>query len=209
MNNTSVIILAAGNAVRFGGKRKQLLPIGTTSILKRVVDQSKENCCCPTVIAADEEIISASLSYGAMVYLPYDRRTVCDTAISTWELWNDRTIILLGDVIYSDDTVNKIFSYSGDFTVFGNTWEIFAVSFARNRIGEVCNSLTEGSKHRLGKLRYMYKHMERLPLDSSEIEGSPPGNNFVYIRDWTKDVDMEVEYTDAMSQIVERGLLDV
>lgn len=209
MNNTTVIILAAGNAIRFGGTRKQLLPIGTTTILQRIVNQTKHHCCCPTVIAKDNEIIAAAMSYGAKVYLPTESAATCETMLSTWELWNDRTVILLGDVVYSDDTINKIFSYSGEFTVFGNTWELFAVSFSREKMRDVCKSLDVASHYKLGKLRYMYKDYVGLSLNSKEKEGSAPGPFFVYIKDWTMDVDMQDEYDNLMREVVERGLLDV
>ena len=209
MNNTSVIILAAGDAVRFGGIRKQLLPIGATSILKRMVDQAKHNCCCPTVVAADDEIISAALSYGAQAYLPVNKNATCDTLLSSWELWSDRVVVLLGDVVYSNDTINKIFSYDGQFSAFGDTWELFALSFTRPSFSGVCASLNKAKVYKFGKLRYMYKNYIGIPMDSKEIEGSPPGSKFVYIRDWTMDVDMQDEYNNLMREVVERGLLDV
>jgi choline kinase len=209
MKDTEVIILAAGAARRFGGMRKQLLPIGATTILERIINQSKEHCCCPTVAAYDNEIVMAAIRYGARVYRPEEREVTCDTILSTWELWKDRTIILLGDVVYSDDVMNKIFEYDGDFTVFGNTWEIFAMSFTRNNFGIVSASLKAASKYKMGKIRYMYKNYVGLEMDSEEIEGSPPGDNFIYVKDWTGDVDLYDEYINIMNEVVEKGLLDV
>ena len=96
--NTIALVLCAGDAVRMNGVTKQLLPIGKTTILGRILHQMYRYEQSVIVVTHDPEI-------GALhnqVHNPENRATTCETLLSSSHLWDDRTIVLLGDVIYSE-----------------------------------------------------------------------------------------------------------
>jgi molybdenum cofactor cytidylyltransferase len=62
MNNTGIIILAAGESSRFGGI-KQLLPFGATTLLQHVIDEAVGAEAEPVVVitGANANMVSASI----------------------------------------------------------------------------------------------------------------------------------------------------
>jgi len=62
MNNTGIIILAAGNSIRFG-KIKQLLHFNGKTLLQHAIDEATEAGADPIVVivGADAHVVSASI----------------------------------------------------------------------------------------------------------------------------------------------------
>lgn len=205
VDNVAVAILAAGEARRMNGIRKQLLSIGAMTIIERIIEQSRARGIEPFVIANDEEILVTGKSWMK----PTDSSVVCKTFISTSPIWTDRTIILLGDTIYSPAAMNTIFAPHKDVRVFGDTWEIFAVSFDYRSRHKVLRALEKGSTRGLGKLRFFYRALADLPMDMAEVAGVPPDDKyFYYIADWTRDIDLVSEYENAIKELVRTRKLD-
>jgi len=65
MNNTGIIILAAGGSSRFG-KIKQLLPFNGKTLLQHVIDQASKSGAQPIVVitGANAAKVSASIAYS-------------------------------------------------------------------------------------------------------------------------------------------------
>jgi len=199
-----VLILCAGKATRFGGVAKQLLSIGKESILERIVRQVRERGQEPTIIARSGEFNVL----GSKAYFPAKYEVTCDTFLSTEILWEDRTVILLGDTIYSNEAMDKIFECDQDIMIFGDKWEIFAVSF--DNPNKVKIALTKAITQHPGKLSQFYYALIGIPAHADrglkdQMENWP---NFHYIDDWTRDIDLPSEYTKAWTELVRRGVLD-
>lgn len=200
-----VLILCAGGARRFNGTLKQLLPMGPETILHRICRQaamrSKVN---PVVVTHKDELKKAWSEWAE----PSQREVTCDTFLSTKSLWEDRTVILLGDVIYSKPAMDAIMNCGADVMVFGDKWEVFAVSFSDKP--KVEEALEEAKGHWPGKLGQFYCALVKVPFNAKrglrdQMEDWP---HFHYIEDWTRDIDMEGQYHTALKELVTEGLLD-
>lgn len=202
--NTIALILAAGEAMRMNGTLKQLLPIGETTILGRMLAQLGQRQTRSIIITHKNAIAGCHHRF----HNPENRDTTCNSLLSTSHLWDDRTIVLLGDVIYSNDIMDKIVSCYDPVRVFGTTFEIFAVVFDKKSHGKVKTALRKGSKHALGKLRYFYHAYCGFEMGCQEIEATPLEETvFHYVRDWTLDVDSMYEYERLLIEIVNTGLI--
>lgn len=203
--STIALILAAGEARRMNGKLKQLLPMGNTTIIGRTLTQLK-SCQQRTIMVTHKSEIAAC---HHRVHDPVKRDTVCDSLLSAAHLWDDRTIVLLGDVVYSNDTFNRIMDCRDRIRVFGNTAEIFAIVFSSKEHAKVRAALRKASKHRLGKLRYFYRQYCGLPVDMREMRGHPPEARVFYrIKDWTRDVDTPYHYKRLLAELVNTGRIN-
>jgi choline kinase len=204
MTNTIALVLAAGEAERMNGNLKQLLPIGDTTVLGRMLSQMKRNDI-RTIVVTHKSAIS---EHHHRVHSPKNHNTICDTLLSTSHLWDDRTIVLLGDVVYSKNTMSNIVGCSDDIRVFGNTWEIFSVVFKKKNHGKVKAALRKGRTHRLGKLRYFYHAYCGFEMGCQEVEAEPLEDDvFFYVKDWTRDIDTPYKYDRLMIEIVNKGII--
>jgi hypothetical protein len=202
--NTIALILAAGEAERMSGEIKQLLPIRHSTIIGRVLAQAKMYKTRSIVVTHKDEIAGCH----HRVHIPKNHDTVCESLLSTSHLWDDRTIVLLGDVVYSDYTMGLIMNSVDLIRVFGNTWEIFAIVFDKKNHAKVKTALRKGSKHRRGKLRYFYHAYCGFEMGRKEQETVPLENDvFYYVRDWTRDIDSPYEYERLLEEIVNTGKL--
>ena len=202
--DTTVLILAAGKARRMNGVKKQLLRIGDDTVTGRVIRQAKMRGCEPFVVSNDEEILAVANSWMK----PFISDVTCETFISTEHLWKTRTIVLLGDVVYSKKCMDDIFACTDPMRVFGDTWEVYAVTFAFKQRHKVMRALNIGATQPLGKLRFFYRAYCGLPLDTKEQEGVAPDDKvFWYVSDWTRDIDMLDEYHNTIRELVTTGKL--
>jgi hypothetical protein len=202
--NTITLILAAGDAARMDGVKKQLLPIGDTTILERTLSQVRQYGQRAIVVTHDDEIAEVH----DRTHNPKKRGTVCETLLSTAHLWDDKTIVLLGDVVYSDYAMGLIMNCHEQIRVFGNVSEIFAIVFNKRKHGKIKTALRKGSKHRRGKLRYFYHAYCGFDMDAKGIGGRPLEHVVFYtIRDWTRDIDTPHHHERLLLEIVNEGIL--
>jgi hypothetical protein len=207
MKDKSVIILCAGKATRFNGTVKQLLRIGRTTILERIVEQCLARGQTPIVAARHNQIADAARTYGAEVAFPENYGVTCETFINMRDYFGKHTCILLGDVIYSPQCINRILWCKHDFRFFGNHFEVFGFHFSHLITDKVISAAKDASHFKLGKLRYLYRRYIGVDMDIKEVEGKPLDDNFVYINDWTNDIDSHTEYVNAIREVVTQGLL--
>jgi len=136
---TRAIIAAAGSEERWDnhlGVPKQLLPIDGETLLDRMIRLLRENGIVDIVISGPYEV------RGVVSVIPEWDTDPVDGRLGVRGLWNEagRTIILMGDVWYSDAAMQTIvgrsqhdrhlFARFGPSTITGKPWaEIFANSF--------------------------------------------------------------------------------
>lgn len=185
------IILAAGEQRRFQRDQlKQLLPIcdGET-FLSRMIRQCYDRGVSDIYVATHlREIAKVAIDKYTGILSPEDRTFTCSTILSSSNLWTDRNIILLGDVYFTKDTIDKIFYFPADPTVsylrfFASVNEVFAFSFTTSYTKLLKHYLKEiienAESQSGGKVRRL---MEKFPSYWEEIH------------DETTDIDTAKEY---------------
>lgn len=144
---TSIIICAAGKSERWESDTpKQLVEIDNEKLLIRTADMA--SCITDTYyVATDNILIIQALPehyrLGGHIYRPPHKRWLVETIYSTLPIWEDRVIILLGDVYYDSIDFGEIVSYQSGITFFGRDKEVFAVSFSREHYKEICHRLKQ------------------------------------------------------------------
>ena len=125
-----ILILAAGTEVAWEkkiGTAKQLLPMDGDTVLGRIIRQVRERGVEPILVTHREDFVNTAKD--VVHYEPASRNTIADTILNTQDLWAGQTVILLGDTVFGNATLNMILAHRGPFTAFGNSSEIFAFSF--------------------------------------------------------------------------------
>lgn len=212
-----VITLCAGEQERWGdnGNPKQLVDVGGEPLLARLVRQCRRAGHEPVIVTHDER-----LTLSDRTYVPGKRRWTVETLLSTRFMWGDRTVVLLGDVVYTRDALDKILSSREPFQVFGRKelryrlagryYEIFALSFDQTqaeRVEDTLNraiSMIENGKAGWGKLRLLYELWCGLPLGEFAHEDVV----FYPIEDATEDIDAPEDYEQFRVMIINPGRLD-
>lgn len=201
------IILAAGNQKRWGEYPiKQLLPIGNMTIIERTVKMCNDRGFRPTIATHRTEFDYLE----ADIFKPHDRRYTVDTLFSTCFLWDDRTCILLGDVIYSHNILDMTFGCQDKFRAFGNEWEIFSLSFSDKVKTNVLQKLldtirqAENGKHK-GTLRNFCQNLFGV---EGPIHHLPHFTKICHFNDYTNDVDSPEEYENFLKQHLNSMLQD-
>lgn len=193
-----VLILAAGEGSRwenYRGVQKHRLVIEGEVLIERTVRQFLKYSSDVVVVGSDE-------SYeveGARCYIPPYHRKWKDMAKfwSSRDIWSDeRTVLVFGDVYFTDEAVETIMKDKGEFTFFlrskgstltGKPWrEIFGIAFnglsnemLKARILEIIETdraFRTGGWH-------LYKRLEHEFKDTFSVE----------IDDWTEDFDFPVD----------------
>lgn len=198
--NGRVIILCAGEQERWSAPApKQLARVANNEVLlARTVRQ-----CRSRFSGEDPLIVShmASLrSFSNCSIIPKKRRYITETLFSTHPLWGAVwTIVLLGDVYFSDETINTIISNreKREYCFYGKVSEIFALTFtdkdvvASNLVSVINNA--DNSIGR-GKLWELYYSLSGMPILKSG-EGRIPmkeefdEEHYFTVKDNTEDFD--------------------
>jgi len=161
-NKIAIIILASGTQERWKGEGlKQLSLINNVPLIERTLDQLDNKA---VVITVHRELMKYPY------YIPSGCRWTVETFLSTQSLWGDRTIVLLGDVLYSEADLKTILDYDGDHSVFGSflQGELFAFSFSHTVNSKILFHLKRVIFHAQfggrGKLWELYRSLVGLPL---------------------------------------------
>jgi len=203
------LILAAGEQVRWKMTEppyhKQLLDVGGETIIERIWRQCRARGTEPAVITHKPELF-AQILYKK----PERRRWTVETLLSTYDLWQERVIVLLGDVVYSRAVMDRIFApHQEPLKVYGNQYEIYAASF-NEPYNKIVNTLEDAIVHAEsgiarggGKLRKFYQAYCGLNMTGNERENKVLN----WVDDYTQDVDNSGEYVILLN-IVRNGILD-
>lgn len=200
--NPRVLVLAAGRGSRWANHnniRKHQIEIDNESLINRIYRQFSEYTNDITIVGLDETYKIE----GAQLFIPHEAPEVWkDMAkfYSSEEKWsNERTILLFGDVYFTDEAVTKIMSNKDELAFFlrkegstktGKRWkEIFAIAFdgswnepLREHIREIIDAgyaTSAGGWMLYKKITNIYKNEELFR------DGTP----HVVIDDLTEDFD--------------------
>ena len=190
-----VLILAAGQQSRFPENYtpKQLLEICGETLLARQVRQLKQFDVIPTVITKNNEI----KRQAPVSFEPRHNDTVLQTLLSTEPLWSAKTIILLGDVFYSQKLIEDIFADSQPIKFWLTGTEIYSFSFISSKKEEIKNAINKIDQNRRlfsAKLWHLYRRLNNIPLRDHKILTNDMTSN--EICDYSFDVDSLVQYED-------------
>jgi hypothetical protein len=101
--NTAVFIMANGRATRLPGKH--LKPIRGEPLISRTLRQLKGHDVRVYVVAHNPRILALS---DTCVINPGPNQQLAESILQTEISWTDRNIVLMGDVVFSDDAIQKI-----------------------------------------------------------------------------------------------------
>lgn len=200
-----VLILAAGSGTRWGDYRgvpKHLVEIEGEVLLERTVRQFKRYSSDVIVVGPDERY-----ALGAEVYTPTAQfGNEMDKFASSFEMWSDdRTILVYGDVYFTDEAVATIMADDSDWKYFcrstpseitgKNCKEIFAIGVTGARAEWMKDAITrlmavETSTG--GWTLFRELTLGRTNVAKTDRAMFDTGNH-VEINDWTEDFDYPVD----------------
>lgn len=184
------IILAAGEATRWnGGEPKQLLVIEGRRLIDRTILQFSPYGEVHVVTSND----SIMECVGGRAFTPKRNGTTAETLYSARGLWGKRTVVLLGDVAYTKDAVQKIVDYDGELTFFTDCHDIFAISFSWNRLEKMLIACAIAAQEE-GRLWQVYQNCGGFPDWPPPIDPQPMLTTL--IGDETQDFDIVENYME-------------
>ena len=201
-----VFILCAGNSKRWTWETtsKFLVPVFNDRLLPRTVKQINRYGNFPVIVTHEENLI-LDLPQSCVWLNPENRKYTCQTLDSTKKFWDSKVIILLGDVLYSNSLIDKLFSTQGKIVFFGSLSqrEIFALTFTDHPaiirgLEEVSNRTSQGHHGQLWQLFYSlnslpaHEHPPFMPFNS---------NMFSNVTDFTQDFDSVEDYKKFLKGI--------
>ena len=106
-----VLILCAGSQDRFNSVTpKQLMLLHKIPLLDRTITQVRNHNYIPYVITHNSQIAKRYNRDGVYLFYPNDNSKCVNTLLSTQELWNNRVVVLLGDVYYNEKCLDMTFN---------------------------------------------------------------------------------------------------
>jgi hypothetical protein len=198
---TRVIIIAAGDGSRWGNYRdtpKHLTVVEKEVLLHRTCKQFLKYTDDVCVVGADERYAVD----GTSLYIIKTQNTHWGDAakfMSSKNLWlhDGRTVLVFGDVYFTNDAVKKIMKNKDPFKFFlrkdaneetGARWkEIFALSFdaasARYMGERLLHLISRGAPQKQAGWA-LFKEIVQ-----ANVQGLFNNSHYVEINDWTEDFD--------------------
>ncbi len=127
-----VLILAASEGRWWDwpdGPGRHLVPIAGEPLIVRTVRQCKERGFDAIVVTHLESVMSVV----PRSFVPERHKWWCETVFYTKPLWDDRTVALMGDLVYPDGLLDAIFNDHGSPRVYGKRHGDFDVAVAFDR----------------------------------------------------------------------------
>lgn len=194
----TILIMAGGKQTRWTADYpKQLAKIGETTLIERTLSQLAG--LWPTVVTADERIISKSQLYSCLSIHKY----LAGTILSYRPIWRGQVVILLGDVWYTDRAMKMILDYDGPGMFFGWSYEMFAISFnGKERMAEACRQAKFHARSRGGdgKICRIYRAYNQQDMNEHHL-----GQNYTAVDDGTRDFDTVEQYETFLSENLPRS----
>jgi hypothetical protein len=214
------LILCAGKATRLQGAMKQLLPVPgprRECFLTRIIRQTRQRGGLPQIVTNRGILHRLAHSADVSVINPGETDYTCETLSLTVHQWKERTIILLGDTIYSASVMDSIFTIDDPCSVWGNEWEIYAISFKKTVWLDVLSAIDTVLANAAlplgdpgaGKLRRFYQAYCGIPFGSS-LE-KEPRSVLQYVHpglDYTRDVDTPEDWI-SFNMEIQGGIDDI
>jgi len=194
----TILILACGKQDRFTYNNygiKQLLMVHGESLIDRMVRLSQPYQK-PVIVSWKPELKRPEADYFTPVNCAY----VLDTLNDCADLWTERTIVLLGDVYYTDDCFKQIMEFTGDIGFFSDLNDIFAISFS-NKF-DMKQAIKDTFEMFLNKVPVIRFRNLWISLGSG-------WGNLHLIYDETQDFDIDNEYEDFLNGISKNRLFNL
>jgi hypothetical protein len=199
-----VIILCAGRGERWGnhkGVPKHLVPVGDEKLLDRTLRLVRMHTFAPiTIVSFDKAYDRKHCERFEPPHGPVDF-TDTDKFLSSQSRWAEtgRTVVLLGDVFFTESAIATIFEFEGSYRFFGRRehslftgcpWrELFALTFpAKDQAKLLAGMQAVKAKLVSGDLKRgggweLYEHLHQ-----------NDGSHFTTIDDFTDDFDFPHDY---------------
>ena len=202
----TAIVLAAGEGKRWGnytGVPKHLLEIEGESLIQRTTKQISAYADRTFVVGTD----SSYKTDFSELFVPEQKQPALEMHkfSSSEELWSERTVLLFGDVYYTDEAISTIVQDTEDFTFFLRSG---ASSFTQKPHGEIYafsfwdsihEKLQESITHLLRQqdiysaggwslMRHLLGVSHRSRTKTHLSKG-----HYIEIDDWTEDFDYPVD----------------
>lgn len=192
-----IFILAAGDATRWDGKTKQLMPVRGESVLRRTVNMiEKYQKSIPTckdgnycILTCNEEIIKEFSNCAK----PNKHDKLLWTVISSMPLWKgeEEICFLLGDVIFTEKTFLKIMEPTNkSFQFYGSWEEHFGFRFNHHKFESVRHACNRIARREQGTTWQLYRFLTGIPLGKDWHEKW----HRTLILDKTDDIDYPEDY---------------
>lgn len=214
------LIIAAGEASRWNnylGTRKHFIRIDGEPIIDRTGRLLRENDYGALAVVKPEDF-NKFQGFRHIAPVVADLNPVygdADKFLSSSGFWNKagRTIVLYGDVFFTEEAIKTIVEYKGkDYTLFGRAsgstitgskWgECFAISFYPKDHKKITDALEKISYDwRNGRLKRcggweLYREIVGIPI----TEPHKITTNFVEINDFTEDFDYPEDYDEFIKR---------
>lgn len=193
-----VIIAASGEGKRWNNFRnipKHLVNIEGEILIHRIYNQFRKYTEDIVIIATDQRYAIDNAKIQEPIpgdFLDFGK------IYSSHHIWSDeRTIIVFGDVYFTDEAVNTIVSNQDDFKFFMRTGpskytgknhkEIFAFAFSggmNEKIKQYIHELVDRKQGGAGAWR-LYLHMHNIEHERDYFKS----DGYIEINDWTDDFD--------------------
>lgn len=190
----TVLILCAGNKYQWEineNVAQQLLPIAGTTVLRRTVAQVGKHGYEPVVVTHRDDI--RNHVPDVEFFEPATHVNIADTWYSTQELWEGQVVILFGDVVYGEKTIEQTLKYRGGLMAIGDSAEIFAFTYQEADYSKLTVALGVERLVFPGAPWVIYRRWRGIPLDSSNRD-----KGFKWVWDRTADIDSMREYREAL-----------
>lgn len=202
-------ILAAGDAHRFNGTLKQLLEVRGETLLARQIRQVRARGGSPAVVGHAPQIRDHAWMSDCPFIEPVARRWTAETFYSTREFWSGQTRILLGDCIYSKQTMDRIFTHELMVSWFGDMAESYAFTFSNTyepQVLEALERVIEGASRgeNPGKIRSFYGTLCGVPEEMWYYHF--PATRHVI--DYTRDFDSRQDWIDFQREVIGQNGID-
>jgi len=211
-----VFILCAGKAERYGGVSKQLLTITRDGkcVLDRMIHQLKKRGIHDIwIVTHNKEIEKYANDNGINILYPELYDITPHTALSTRPMWTLHNLILLGDCVFSDETMDKIVLTRKNICFFGDIYDIWAVSFTDNNTAQFAFDVPVMSREKgiyYQKVRQSFRYLSGLDCSSPPSREQLEKSTIFYNIDdpMTFDLDTRWEYDCAKKEYIDTGMLD-
>lgn len=192
----TVIILAAGQGDRWQAPvPKQLVDIGGRPLIARTIEQARNVFGAePKIFATEAEIVKQG--YGIV---PDQHGRLVDTLLSSKDHWENKVIVLLGDVYYSDELMVKINNCNNQTLFFGRLLEIYALAFNDHDL--IRQSIRNISDLEGGKLWNIWYELNEYPNDTHTY---PHKDNPFFRRVDDDDITMDVDAWEDYLKLAEK-----
>lgn len=205
------LILCCGEARRWTGPaRKQLCMVDDEPLLDRTIRQFSGRGCACTVVSND----GVFRREGANFFQPGETRWLVETVLKTEQMWEGQTILVLGDVVFTEFAVDEICSARGlhwfgrpkKSPITGGDSEIFAIAVDEPNYERLAKAMWVGFEDAedsgeeydselcpYGSVWQPYRYLEGQPLKRHAIVRGPDAI-WRDINDFTDDFDSYNHY---------------